>query len=534
MRNLIPLFLIAFIVSLSSCRKDFDTVASSGNLGFSKDTVYLDTVFSNIGSSTYTLKVYNRSNDDIKIPKIQLGKTNSKYRMMIDGLTGEDADLNGVGDGRVFNDVELLAKDSLYIFIETTADIADIANNNPTEFLYTDDILFDNGSLQQKVNLVTLIKDAYFLYPKRDSNGIQENLLLGTDENGDEVRINGFELDPSDPVNGDEFHFTNTKPYVIYGYAGVPIGKTLNIDAGARVYFHADSGILVQPGGTLNVNGTASPDNNPLLNEVTFEGDRLEPLYEDVPGQWGTIWMREGSIANKIKHLTVKNATVGLFVDNCVLDIEDSQIYNSANFGILAKSATMNHSKNLVVNLAGQTALLCEFGGSYDFRHCTFNNNWSSSKQLAVHLNNYYEDENGNQTPYSLVQANFYNCIIYGSNNIEFFLDKFDDSESPVQFPFRYELKYCLFKFRDAGTSLQYNHPEYDFIREDNTLGNTRNKDPKFFDANRNKLNISDDPEGGAYQKGSLLYIIPNDVLGHLRTSNPPDLGAYQSAAFPE
>jgi len=67
MRNLIPLFLIAFILSLSSCRKDFDTVASSGNLGFSKDTVYLDTVFSNIGSSTYTLKVYNRSSDDIKI-----------------------------------------------------------------------------------------------------------------------------------------------------------------------------------------------------------------------------------------------------------------------------------------------------------------------------------------------------------------------------------------------------------------------------------------------------------------------------------
>jgi len=93
--------------------------------------VYLDTVFSNIGSSTYTLKVYNRSNKDIKIPTIKLGKSDSKYRMMVDGMTGVDEDNNGVGDGRIFNNVELLAKDSLYIFIETTAKISDA---NPTDF----------------------------------------------------------------------------------------------------------------------------------------------------------------------------------------------------------------------------------------------------------------------------------------------------------------------------------------------------------------------------------------------------------------
>ena len=75
----------------SSCRKDFSTVPSSGNLEFSKTKVYLDTVFSNIGSSTYSLKVYNRSNQDIKIPTVQLGKgLNSKYRIMVDGITGNN------------------------------------------------------------------------------------------------------------------------------------------------------------------------------------------------------------------------------------------------------------------------------------------------------------------------------------------------------------------------------------------------------------------------------------------------------------
>lgn len=531
MRHLISLFFIALIVSLSSCRKDFETVPSSANLGFSKDTVYLDTVFSTIGSSTYTLKVYNRSSDDIRIPKIRLADPNSKYRIMVDGLTGEDSDGNGFGDGRVFNDVELLAEDSLYIFIETTARITELAQNNPTEFLYTDDIIFDASNGSQKVNLVTLIKDAYFLFPKRNAEGVKETLDVGTE--ADPLNINGFELDHNDPANGDEYHFNNTKPYVIYGYAGVKSGETLNIDAGARVYFHAESGIVVQPGATLNIAGTASPDSNPLQNEVTFEGDRLEPLYEDVPGQWGTIWLRQGSINNSVKHLTLKNAMVGFLVENCKLDIEDSQIYNSANYGILARGAQMENCKNLVINLAGQRALACSLGGSYEFKHCTFNNNWSSSNQLAVSLSNYetYTDENGaeQEVKNNLTKANFYNCIIYGSNNIEFFLDDIEDGTTL----FQHDLRYCLFKFRDSGTSLQFNHPEYDFIRNGEN-GNTRNKNPEFFDVNLNKLNISDDPEGGAYQKGSIDYIVATDVLGHPRTSNPPDLGAYQSAAFPE
>ncbi|MBK8600009.1 MAG: hypothetical protein IPN80_05125 [Flavobacterium sp.] len=526
MRNIICLLLVGFMISLSSCRKDFETVPSSGNLGFSKDTVYLDTVFSNIGSSTYTLKVYNRSNEDIKIPKIRLGKTGSKYRMMIDGMTGEDEDNNGVGDGRIFNNVELLAKDSMYVFIETTANIADA---NPTDFLYTDDIVFDSSNGPQKVNLVTLIRDAYFLFPKRDVDGIKENLLLGTDDNGEEVRINGFELDENDPVNGNEYIFNNTKPYVVYGYAGVPSGKTLTINPGAKVYFHAESGIVVQPGATLKINGAVSPDpTNPQQNEVTFEGDRLEPLFEDVPGQWGTIWLREGSINNEINHLTLKNATVGLLVENCVLKLQNSQIYNSANYGVLARKASMNECENLVINLAGQASLACTIGGSYQFKHCTFNNNWVSSNQVAVLMSNYEEQPDGTNITGALTQANFYNCIIYSSNNIGLFLDKINDDA----IPFLFDVKYCLIKFRDSGTSLASN-PLYGFIRTPTAEnGNIKNKDPKFFDVNFNKLNIDD--TSAAFTKGSENYLVTLDILGQQRTSNPPDMGAYQSAPFPE
>lgn len=94
------------------------------------------------------LKVYNRSNDDISIPTISLAKGNaSKYRIMVDGMTGLDSDNNGIGDGKLFQNVELLAKDSLFVFIETTVDIA---SANPADMLYTDEIVFGSAFGEQK------------------------------------------------------------------------------------------------------------------------------------------------------------------------------------------------------------------------------------------------------------------------------------------------------------------------------------------------------------------------------------------------
>jgi len=124
-------FLCALILLVfSSCRKDFSAELSSGKLTFSKDTVYLDTVFTNIGSSTYNLKVYNKSNKNISVPFIGLGKgENSFYRLNVDGMPG-----------KIFENVEILAKDSLYIFIETTIDYSQVTNP-----IYTDEIVFDSG-----------------------------------------------------------------------------------------------------------------------------------------------------------------------------------------------------------------------------------------------------------------------------------------------------------------------------------------------------------------------------------------------------
>ena len=68
----IPLLCTLLLVLSWACRKDFDFATATGQLRFSKDTVFLDTVFTNIGSSTYTLKVYNLQNEDVFIPSIRL------------------------------------------------------------------------------------------------------------------------------------------------------------------------------------------------------------------------------------------------------------------------------------------------------------------------------------------------------------------------------------------------------------------------------------------------------------------------------
>lgn len=520
-KSIILLFLIGIIATITSCREDFSTVPSTGTLEFSKQTVYLDTVFNSVSSSTYTLKVYNRSDNDINIPTIKLKNSDSRYRLMIDGMTGVDSDNSGFGDGKLFNNVELLAKDSMYVFIEVT--VAE-DNPDPTQFLYTDTIEFDSGSNLQTVELVTLIQDAIFLYPEKDSEGNKETLLLGIDENGDEVRINGFDLNENDPINGNELHFTKEKPYVIYGYAGIPPGKTLEIDPGARVHFHAESGMVVQPTASIQINGTASTDpTKPQENEVIFEGDRLEPEFSDTPGQWGTIWLRQGSVNNKIDHLTLKNAIVGLLVENCALNLKNSQIYNSANIGILARSAKID-CENLVINWAGQVGLACTIGGEYDFRFCTINNNWNNPKQLAVSLSNYEKNQDGSITADDLIKANFYNNIIYGSNNVELLFNVYEDAQ------FNYDFQYNLIKFNDSGTGIAKDEI-YDFIRNE-TDGNIKNENPKFYDINFNKLNI-DDTSGG-FEKGSSNFLVTYDINGNLRTSNPPDLGAYQSFPFPE
>lgn len=502
---------IILTVSWGSCREDFDYAPSSGNLEFSKDTVFLDTVFTNIGSSTYSLKVYNRSNQDILIPFVGLESgQESSYRLNVDGQAGKE-----------FNDVPLLAKDSLFVFIETTFDIAQIPEN---EFLYTDALFFGAGDERQQVELVTLVKDAIFLYPNTQSDGTKETLLIGLDEDGEEIRVEGFFLEP------EQLQFSNEKPYVVYGYAAVPENESLIIDAGARVHFHNNSGILVNEGATLNVNGLLSEDQETLENEVIFEGDRLEPSYADIPGQWGTIWLKEGSTNNTITHLTIKNATIGIRVEGDesltppTLTLKNTQIYNSSNHNMWATTAHVL-AENIVLGNSANSSFYADLGGKYSFVHCTLANFWNSGpgSGTALLLDNSAPLANGETITRNLESADFTNCIIDSNQSIAFLLEKNDSAD------FNFNLKNCLLKFNDTSNRFE-GDPLFNF--EDNDLYQNviLNEDSDFIGPFENQFQIGINSAAIDAAESNLSPPILTDILGIERIPNP-DIGAYENAS---
>jgi len=493
---------LILIIFYSSCRKDFGTVLSSGTLSFSKDTIYLDTIFTNISSSTRHFKVYNKSSRAITIPSISLENgLNSYYRLNVDGIPGKH-----------FENIDILAHDSIFIFVEATIDFNTVSNP-----LYTDKILFDNGTNKQNVNLVTLVQDAHFLYPAKDSNGIIGTIKLGTDTNGDDIKVNGYYL------NGNTT-FVNDKPYVIYGYLGIPDNATLNIDKGVKLYFHEDSGIMVDKGGTLNVNGS-------LYEKVIFQGDRLENSFKNTAGQWGTIWLRAGSKDNSINNAIIKNSIIGILSDSigsnttaATLQIKNTEIYNTSNYGILGRS-TYIEGQNIVIANNGQASLACTIGGDYKFTHCTFANYFKDGfRQFPTLLiNNYisYTDNGVEKVlAYDLSQAQFTNCIIDGNQNIEMILDKNDGSS------FNYQFNNNLIKFNDINNNFVDN-PLYNFTNQSIFNNNLLNVDAKFKDVNTNQLIIGKDSEIINKADAAAAAQIPFDVLGVNRLPNP-DIGAYQ------
>ena len=483
--------------------------AQTQDIRFSSDTVYLDTVFTSIGSSTYSLRVYNQANHNIKIGSIRLGQaSDSQFRLNVDGMHGQD-----------FNDVEILANDSIYVFIETTVDIKDYAANAP-EFLYNDQLLVD----EQTVELITLVKDAIFLYPKRE-DGFKEMIPLGTDEEGNAFGIEGFYLEDNELI------FTNERPYVIYGYAGVPSEKTVRFEAGARIHFHDNSGLIAAESSSVHVLGEQSADAEMQEGEVIFEGDRLEPFFENIPGQWGAIWLTAGSTNHIFRHATIKNASVGILMDyndeteNPTLVLEQTQIHNSSAVGLWAKTGHVR-AVNSIFGNAGNASFFGNIGGSYEFTHCTFANYWNRSFRStpAVILNDYVPISETEDFVMPLEKAVFANCIIDGNQTVEFGVEQKGDQE------LSFSLDHTALRFSPADETM-FENPYYDFSSSNLYPKLILNKQTAFHQPSTNDFRISQESEVIGLGKSTHAASVPVDLNGVDRT-NLPDLGAFQHLIF--
>lgn len=360
------LFGIAFwsLLLLAGCNRDdisFDSPTQL--LRFSTDTVFCDTVYNQMRSETYAVKVYNNEDKDILIPEIKLeGGINSPYKINVDGKVGTR-----------FEKIALRKKDSLYVFVE----IAPVAN--APEAIAEDKVVFNTPAGEQKVTLFSVVQDAEY--------------FIQTGENP--VTIN------------DNTTWTKDKVKVIFGNLNVAEGKTLTMEKGTKVYFRKNSGLNFAKNSGLTVNGA-------LGEEVIFRGDRSDTKYDTLPANWNGIKMEKGSLLN-MNYARVFGGNVGLQLKESNAEINNSIFHTFQNAGIYGSHSNIT-ANNLVMNNCGEADLAIAGSGTYNVNYSTLANYWnlnSSMSAVGIFASNTWENENG-EIESGLVILNVKNSIIYG------------------------------------------------------------------------------------------------------------------------
>lgn len=458
-------YILLVIGAFWGCRKEDQFTSDSGaKLAFSLDTVLFDTVFSQVSpnrplSITKQLWVINNNDKGVRVNIRIAGNQYGLYKINVDGqpaLTVSEKEIRG--------------KDSIVVFIQVY--LTQVNANTP--FIVTDQLLFETNGNVQDVDLVAYAQDAIYL------NNEVVNCTAGN------------------------LHWTADKPYLIYDSILIPQGCTLTIDAGTKVYSHNKSAILVA--GTINVNGTNS-------NPVMFAGDRIDPDYKDMPGQWGSIHLLSSSSNNVITHASIKNGSIGIRVDslsvnqNPKLVLKNTRIENMLVVGLLAFTGDITAINNQIVENA-QFNFYGVYGGNYRLYHNTFASNGINFN----HQNAQFLLDNSPLTnDQDLVIATFpldailVNNIISGSQEEELILNN-----NTLGGAFNLTLQNNLLR-----TEMQTL----------NTNGNILNKDPLYINYPEGNYQLQETSPAKA--KGIFVNVL-TDFAEKPRSNTTPSIGAFE------
>jgi len=402
MKNKIPIYIASFFLLffLFNCTKDDPNLSSPiEELYFSTDTVFFDTVFTDIGSTTQYLSLRNTSDKEIVINTISLGASSSSlFRMNVDGISGKSV-----------KNISLAPKDSLFILVEITIN----PNDKNTPFVVKDSIVLNIDGYKKNVKLMAWGQNAHYI----------------------DGRYNGHIRTT---------RWTADKPYLIYNSMQIDSLQTLTIEEGTQIYLHKGSYIIAK--GSLQIEGTYE-------NPVVIQGDRLEQHYKDIPGQWGNIILANGSGTHNIDWCVIKNGIIGFQLGALnietkpILNIHHSIIKNMNYAGIFSLASTVNADNCLIAD-CGFYNLALLVGGSYNFTHCTIANYWKYAKRTesAVVVSNNFIS-NGQQFVGPLVNADFANTIIYGDQDDELLISKVSGTD------FNFSFKNCLLKVKNTKTT---------------------------------------------------------------------------------
>ncbi|MDF7812547.1 hypothetical protein [Hymenobacter sp. YC55] len=508
MRFLLPLLLVfsALLCLLPGCepKEDLVTKDASAKLEFSADTVLFDTVFAQVGTVSKRLWVYNRNSRAVKVREIRLANTNpGTYSLLING-----------DETRVANDLEIRGKDSLLILVKAVLG-PNATNNKP--FLVDDQVLFNTNGNEQDVKLVAYGQNAYF-------HGPEEHITRNTT-------------------------WPKNRPHVIYGYVVVDAGVTLRIQPGTRIYSHAGSAMLVR--GTLRVNEATNPSGELTPTDtatfVRFQGDRLEPFYADIPGQWLGIQFDPSSSRNNLVRFTeIKNASYGLLILNLLngphprVTAENTILRNISGearsfgggdnglsfegAGVFGFSGDFDLRNCLFTN-CGEYAVR-GIGGTYNLNFCTIANYTPQFRRESQSL--WFTNEVATEQAVvpNIVRVTVDNSIIWGSIDDELFFKNGNAYRSNIN------IQNSILRTKDYAAAMDAGD-KLGFDNRGNQIGPIADLNfPKFkstpFRSFGNKFDYRLDTLSPASNKGVFNSAIPRDLLNKPRSITAPDLGAYE------
>lgn len=354
-----------------SCREYTLSDDPSLRLTFSTDTLRFDTVFTNQGSSTLQLMVYNRNAFAIEIDRIWLDSAHI-FEVNIDG----EQDLSRI------KQMTINGGDSAFVFVRTRM-------------------------IKTGVNSAVLTEDHLHFHLK---SGVTQAVCLEA-YGQDVTRIRTKKV-----LNG--YHFTSTLPYLIFDT--LRIDGNVTIDAGSTLYMHSGACICI----TGDVTAVGSLD-----QPIIIRGDRLDRLFDSVPyayagGSWNGIYLQADKPQQyDLAYVDILSGNIGLYCwSSCTgilpnLRMDGCRIHNHTLYGLV-----LIHVDALVTNTEiSNCASYCVYcdGGTQDFIHTTIASYYGNTNIRLQPNDNYkpeaaavYIDNLSKTAPQTI--TSFYNSIITG------------------------------------------------------------------------------------------------------------------------
>jgi hypothetical protein len=476
---------LALASVMSSCYEEKFTTDQHDSLSFSTDTLSFDTVLTSISTVTRYFKVYNNHDQSIRIQQITLsGDGSGFFRLNADGVTGNP-----------ISDISILPHDSIYIFAEAVIDPDQPESISP--FIIEADIEFETNGNHQKVKLIAWGQNANYIPGPDSPNRIS---LLTCEMNA---------------VTWDD-----PRPYVLYGTLLID-SCTLILPPGARLYVHGgiannqigiynEGLIYTLPHGKIHVMGTVD-------DPVIIRDDRIEPDHE---GEWAGIRLGQGSGPHLFSYMNLTSGMVGVAADSASsVSLDHCRISSTGGPGFYARHASANISNSLFFDNGTQSIILT-YGGDYNITYCTMANFGNNSEALL--MNNYYCADQlcTGGALINTLNAIIRNSIMVGSSPDEVWM--VDASESGQMF-FNINMANNVVTVDDLLDADQF--PSF-FETICLSCIEWSVGDTLFVDIDKNDFHL--DTMSIAEMKAIAVPGLTDDLEGHLRDMDKPDIGCYE------